>query len=429
MSKKSTLYIFVLFALGLPATAQTNSSSPYSAFGLGAIKGPYLPQNRAMGSIGAAIGHIGSYNNINLANPATYADIRMTTFDIGFSGNISFLSRTGQSQPGVFNGSFSHITFGVPIGKKAAVSFGVAPFSDLGYNNRETSRIDTHTVNSVYSGTGGLSKAYLGYGRMVGKHLKFGANISYLFGKLEQSATAEFPLANGTSPFRNSRVIQSNAIGGLNYDYGVHYSTELNPKTRMSLGYSGSTNNTVELTSKRLQTLYTLSDETEIVDTLTSTRVESTLKLPAFHRFGIAFERNTKWLLGADVSFGNWSNYRVAGVDPGLQNSLTFGIGGQITPDLRSVTNYLNLVDYRAGFKYEKSYVKLNNTDIKDAALTLGLGLPLPSNRGVSFYKVNFSTELGQRGTLKNGLVRERYANFFIGVTLNDLWFQKFKFD
>jgi hypothetical protein len=35
------------------------------------------------------------------------------------------------------------------------------------------------------------------------------------------------------------------------------------------------------------------------------------------------------------------------------------------------------------------------------------------------------SAELGQRGTEKNNLVRDRYLNLHLGFTLNDKWFQK----
>ena len=43
---------------------------------------------------------------------------------------------------------------------------------------------------------------------------------------------------------------------------------------------------------------------------------------------------------------------------------------------------------------------------------------------------MNITAELGQRGSLANGLLQERYVNFHLGFTLNDAkWFQRFKFD
>ena len=39
--------------------------------------------------------------------------------------------------------------------------------------------------------------------------------------------------------------------------------------------------------------------------------------------------------------------------------------------------------------------------------------------------QINLSTEVGNRGTLANNLVRDRYVNIHLGFTLNDKWFQK----
>ncbi|MNY13615.1 hypothetical protein D3C86_1467580 [compost metagenome] len=61
-------------------------------------------------------------------------------------------------------------------------------------------------------------------------------------------------------------------------------------------------------------------------------------------------------------------------------------------------------------------------------AVTFGLGLPLGYTR-FAISKLNFTTELGRRGTLTNGLVQENYINFHLGITLNDTWFKRFKFD
>jgi hypothetical protein len=57
----------------------------------------------------------------------------------------------------------------------------------------------------------------------------------------------------------------------------------------------------------------------------------------------------------------------------------------------------------------------------------MGLGLPLAPNN-LSFYKINFAVEFGKQGTLENGLIKENYINIHLAFTLNDKWFQRFKF-
>ena len=105
-------------------------------------------------------------------------------------------------------------------------------------------------------------------------------------------------------------------------------------------------------------------------------------------------------------------------------------VGGQITPNANALSNFFALIDYRLGFIYEQTYLNVNSVTIKRYAATFGFGIPLPHARAsTAFYKINFSAEIGQRGVLTQQLVKENYVNFHLGFTLNDKWFQRFKFE
>jgi hypothetical protein len=150
--------------------------------------------------------------------------------------------------------------------------------------------------------------------------------------------------------------------------------------------------------------------------------------LPLINRFGFAYQYDRHFLVGADYSIGNWSKLSIAGVNQGLQNTQSINIGGQITPNANSLHSYWAVMDYRLGVHLDKTYVAINNQDIKQEGLTFGLGLPLKASGG-SFYKINIAGEFGQRGTLSNSLIKEKYFNVHLSFTLNDKWFQKYKFD
>jgi hypothetical protein len=430
---KSVLFIISLTA-GFVANAQTTSNSPYSQFGLGIIKPPLLPQNRAMGGIAAGLRNIGPvFNNINLANPASYSDIHLTAFDIGASSSLYELSKSNISRKD-FNATLSHILFAIPVNKKSALSFGIVPFSDLGYSFKVRTLVDTNAVEHIYSGDGGLSKAYVGYGTMIGKHLSLGFNAGYLFGKLNNSLSTEFPTL--VYPFvdpsaLNSRTESSNSIGGLNFDYGMQYFTKVSSKVTFTLGYSANAKKTINSSTNVVVTHYVkASPETELsaADTLYYTQgTKVKITMPVTQTFGFSFQQPNKWLFGADFSLANWADYREGNKNPGLKNSSTISAGGQITPNINS-SNYLKVIDYRLGFKYDKTYINIKSTDINQTAFTFGFGLPLLSNR-TTYYKINFATEIGSRGTLSNNLVRERFTTFNIGFMMNDKWFQKYKFD
>jgi len=424
-------YITAILVLvcGFSAQAQVTTSSPYSRYGLGNIKGSLLPQFRAMGGISTAVGKVTGFNNINMQNPASYAGINLTTIDIGMSASVTSLTRNSLSESS-FNSTFSHLAFAAPVTRRSALSFGILPYSDLGYNYRNTVKVDTTTLNQLYEGEGGLSKAYLGYGYRFGDHLRIGGNIEYIFGNLQTSRATEF---NSVGSY-NAKLQTKNSVGGLNYSYGIQYDFNLGKKTIVTLGYSGSTSGKVNSTLTSYATLYTRDqdgNESTAADTLnTVNNGKSSLTLPLTHNFGIAIQQNDKWLIGADFRMSKWSATSINNVNQGLQDSWGASLGGQWTPDAFSYNSYMKRIDYRLGVSYDKTYIQINNQDIKQMGASLGFGFPLPTaTGGTAFYKINFTTEVGQRGTLDNNLVKEKYINFHLGFTLNDTWFRKYRVD
>ena len=420
------IFFFILLVAILPAGAQITSSSPYSQFGLGDLKGSLLPQNRAMGGLSQGIRKPGLYDNINLANPASYSSLELTTFDVGASMDIRNLRKNGISGKNQLNSTLSHINFGIPVNRFSALSFGLVPYTDLGYQFSNAGLIDTNKVNYIYSGEGGISKAYMGYGFKLGKKFSFGFNLAYLFGNLKQNRAFEF--ANEVTTVFNSRTQYSNSVGGLSYDYGLQFSTEITDKAKFIFGYTGNSGNSINSRNNTVTTRYrkdVKGDELATADsTYYAVGTKNKIKMPSTHTAGFAFEKTNGWLIGADLTYSKWSDYREGTSNLGLNDSYGIIVGGQITPDANAIANYFKLIDYRFGIKYDKTFIQIGNNDINQYALTFGLGLPLPRNRS-SFYKINLSAELGQRGTDKNDLVRDRYLNLNLGFTLNDKWFQK----
>jgi hypothetical protein len=432
------LLAIIVFQARSQSTATT--SSPYSKYGLGDLTSQALPQNIAMGGLGAAVNNSSGYFNINPVNPASYGTLRLTVVDIGLYSNTLMLSQTGQPNQTNANFRLSHIAFAFPVSKRSALSFGLEPYSEMGYSYKTTyknpkpvSAADTNVVNTIFSGDGGLSKAYLGYGFGIGKHLLLGANVSYIFGNLEQYRSAEIPDLVGAL---NSRVQDSYSIGGLNYDYGAQYTVDLTDTKHLILGYSASANSKINSQYTNIVSEYTYDSEGNqnvALDSLVNKKSPKTkIQLPQINRFGLTFVNDNKFLVGAEYSMSNWSQLDI--FNQQLQNSKTFNLGGQITPNINALSNYWATVDYRLGFIYDQSYIDAPNqtntgtTNIKSYAITFGLGLPLHPGYS-SFYKINFSAELGKEGTLQNGLIKENYINLHLSFTLNDRWFIKYKLD
>ena len=443
MIRYTRVFIIILLAFiafGANAQSTATTSSPYSQYGLGDMYPQLLPQTAAMGGIATAINRINLYNNINPLNPASYGAIGFTTIDAGIYANSMSLSQTGQ--PGATNTNFrlSHLAFGIPVSRRSALSFGLLPYSQVGYNYKKTQTgfgsglpVDTNVTNYTYSGDGGLSKAYFGYGFGIGKHLLIGGNISYIFGNLQKFSTTEIPALYGTL---NNKIEKSNSIGGVNYDYGVQYSFDFGEDKiqHLVLGYSASASSKINSTNTYIVSQYSLGPNgvaNNAADSLINSQSSKTkIQLPQVNHFGISYQKDGHFLVGADYTMGHWSSFEMDGSNQGFRDSRTINVGGQFTPNIISLHNYFARMDYRLGFMYDQSYLNLFNTNIKSYAATFGFGFPLaPNSAGTSFYKINFAAEIGQRGTVANGLVKENYVTLHLGFTLNDRWFQKFKFE
>lgn len=450
MIKYVKLYITIVLAfIALSSFGQStaNSSSPYSRYGIGDVSSGLLPQNIGIGGISAATnsigGNMGSVNTINPAANGAIGYINKTVIDIGLQSSTLMLSQTGQPNQTNTNFRLSHIAFGIPITHTSAITFGLQPYSELGYNYVKNlphglgsgSPADTNSTNYIYQGEGGLNKAYFGYGFTLFKHLSLGANVSYIFGNLKQSQAVEMP---GLFATLNSKAEQDNSIKGFNYNVGAQYAINWGLDRHLTFGYSAQLASNLTSQSTYVISQYTFDgsgNANVAADSLVNQQgVKSTMRLPNINHFGVAFQKDGKFLVGADYTVGKWSNLTIGGVNQGLLDSKTINIGGQYTPNINTINNYWAAVDYRLGFIYDQTYLNVpnptggGNTNIKSKIITLGLGMPLKSTFNQAFYKINFAVELGERGSINNGLVRENFVNVHLGFMINDTWFQRFKF-
>ena len=78
----------------------------------------------------------------------------------------------------------------------------------------------------------------------------------------------------------------------------------------------------------------------------------------------------------------------------------------------------------RFGFRSEQMVLIVNNTPLTETGISLGMGLPLG---GLS--NVNIGLEFSQRGQKVNNLVKESLIALRIGLSLNDIWFIKRKYN
>ena len=132
MTKKIILSISFLF-IGLIGFSQENTASPYSYYGLGDVRFRGTHDARAMGGLNIT----GDSIVLNLQNPASYSRLMLTNFVIGGNTNFTTLKNTTSSDEAQRT-SLDYLAVGFPMGKFGA-SFGLMPYSAVGYNLRSTS--------------------------------------------------------------------------------------------------------------------------------------------------------------------------------------------------------------------------------------------------------------------------------------------------
>lgn len=152
-------------------------------FGLGDIESRGSIRSSGMGGVGIAFD---SKDAINILNPASYSGIDSTAFvfDIGGMGKFSTL-KTLRNHEKVNDGNISAINFGFRTNKWWAMSFGLLPYSNIGYKidtEKIISGTTVHYLNTI-EGQGGINQVYVGNSFKF-KNLSLGVNAAFLFGNL-----------------------------------------------------------------------------------------------------------------------------------------------------------------------------------------------------------------------------------------------------
>jgi hypothetical protein len=416
MNKLKKIIVVLFVFIGLSAFAQLGTSSPYSRFGLGDLQGNAFPVYNALGG---GVTALSSSNSVNPSNPASYTSFRANSFLFSTGGlhNTTQIQNSTDKQV-VNNSAFSHLTIAFPISSKLGASFGMLPYSNIGYTLN--ARDSVVNADMIYTGDGGLSKVYFGGAYEPFNGFSLGINASYLFGGLNRRKKLDYD----DESFFDSRSNSSINLKGYYYELGLLYKKELANEKELSFGLTANNNST--LRAKRTNIVETISGPYEIIKDTASNIVEwGEVTLPNYISTGLMYRDGEKWLLIADYSMQNWADYTLLGESDDLSNSMRLSGGLQYTPEFNSVTKYYKRMQYRLGAAYINTPLTLNDTQLKEMSVSFGFGIPVKKSRT----KYDVSLTLGQRGTTDNSLIKEQFVKFGLSVSYEGIWFVKRKYD
>jgi hypothetical protein len=446
--KKSKIFFAAIFACFVfVGQAQQADNSPYSRYGIGIVNEKSFNHLRQMGGLGAS--YVDGYH-INIVNPASFAFLNSTAFDIGFFGKHTTLTDS-KNKNSFWTGNLEYISLGFPLknpinevydGKvlkhKYGMNFTLISNSTVDYNIRVLDSLDgIGSFNRNYVGKGGTYKFQWGNAYRY-KDLSFGLNLGYLFGKVTKETSVIYEQDRFSYNSINKTIFN---LRGFSWDAGVMYMKSLNAGEveknksiklrRLSVGAHFKMNDRFSTTGSQIENLVqNLPPNIFNIDTVRIVPNQTGKgKLPGEVGLGATYYVGEKAAIGINYTSSFWSNYynevasEVAGT---LKNSSKVSIGGYYRPNYKSIDNFLERMYYRYGAFYGTDPLALNGDQIKNYGLSVGFGIPVVYQRKIS--NVNLGATFGSRGA--GTAVSEKYIKLSLGVTFNDdEWFLKKKYN
>lgn len=410
-------------------------NNPYSRYGIGELRNGNNTVLRGMGSITSAYANPFS---VNTDNPASYASLKRTTFEVGATG-------TNRNIHGTINGtdasyrtgsaSVAYMNLGLPVGKNAGLCIGFRPYSTA-YSRLEDTLSATTTPSSPidtvirsYLANGGLNYAFIG-GSAKYKGFSLGVNFGYLFGKFNNSNVLIPASYYSINNAFYSQFVSNNRIGGILWKAGLQYEFKVDSLHMLRVGGTVSLGQQMtEHYQEQHLAAYSFGD-TVIRDTsFNSGELKGKLTLPLSYSGGIMYMRPGRWSVGIDYSATDWSSF--SSQSSGTMNigiastSYKMGIGGEYTPGAENSRRYLSRATYRLGASLGNDYLQLSGLQLPFYNVTAGFSLPF--RRSLS--QLHTAVEVGALGTKDNGLVKQNFVRITVGLSLNDLWFIRPKYN
>ena len=401
--------------------AQSGSTSPFSYAGLGDINFRGTQVTRFMGGIDVFSDSI----HANLNNPASYGDLKLTTYSLGihYKSNL-MMSQDDKEYKAI--AALDYLAVGIPAGK-FGFGFGIIPYSSVGYRIESINNDDQGvSIFNNYQGSGGLNKAFLSVGFPFLKYFTSGITVNYGFGTLLYR-TSQFKENVNLGTFLSN----SSSLSGLNYQVSINSKIPIKKEYFFRLMYSFQPSS--DFNSRNERIIYTqdiggtrISDYEE-VNLNTIGMSETKLSLSEKIKYGFGFGKSKKWFIGVQQNSINSAIFGSEFMEKDnikYSSGTQFSIGGFYLPNFSSLTSYWKRIVYRFGYRRENTGLVFNSFPLKETAFSFGVGLPM-----AGFSNTNIGFEVGTRGEKSKSFVQENFFAFRIGFSLNDKWFIKRKYN
>jgi hypothetical protein len=407
--------------------------SPFTTFGIGEPYGSALINSQGMGGVGVSQPQVWYLNN---QNPALLVYNNLTVFQAGMLIESRNIRRDTASEKST-GGNMNYLVTAFPVKpNRWTTSLGLMPYTTVKYSIQYQDEIQNSngTISVREEGSGGLTQLYWSNGVRLTKEVAIGLKTSYVFSSVLN--TYQNVLNDFVQPVNYVAAIQERSyVKDFSFAAGLSFSKDslfTQKKYRFSAGavYNFSTDLKTRQRHLIYRTLSGLVEDDPDPDTIISSN--GNIHIPSGFTAGISLSRGLKWTIGTEFAYQDWTTFKsVNADDEGLGESWRIAGGGEMTPDALG-DKYLKRITYRIGLSYEKMpYLVDRNqgaspTDYRQVNdLGINFGFSLPAGRS----SLDFAFKYGKRGNRTETIFEENYFKIYFGLTFNDQWFIKRKFD
>lgn len=479
MYSKLKLFLFLFFlSIGL-ANAQVSSTTnnPYSSFGIGELRPLQSVRNTGMGGTGMAFS---DKEYLNIINPALLSRTRKVTHTVArgetilsiaktysvseeeirilnkinnepsegdiikipvrkytkFEGAVTGGYRNVNSNVGNYSNiyvNYQHFILALPISQRLTAAIGLTPLSEAQYSAFYEYKLanDTSILKSQIKKNGGLNHLFTSAGFDLSKNLSIGFQGGFVFGKISDEQFYQLKIAdtlNFGSPFGTTT---ESHYTGFSFKPSFFYTTALKGSADSSLflNIGGSLEFFSDIREKASYSFQNRNQFGLVTSDSTVTSNTKNNNLPKTLNVGIALQKPNRWTLGADVTYGDWSEIASYRPDFTYTNSYKISAGGEakflgkdgnITPKTPT---------YRFGLAVAQLPYLINGDNIYDYSLSLGASIPVsrlnPADKNQPLTKIQFAVTTGMQGNKDLAPGNEFYINLSAGVLINDKWFTR----
>lgn len=415
MKIKHIAILLAMAACTFVAEAQNGTMTPYSSYGLGVLRDGATSTQRSMGGVGYAMR---SGRQINAMNPASYAAIDSLTFLFNMGIDLTQMWQDEEHngnrlKENRFGGGLDYVTMQFPLGRHMGASFGLIPFSSVGYS------FGSKIENGFDSrqGNGSLNELYVGIAGRPFKGFSIGANVSYLFGTIINETYA-------TLTSTQSAVFQKQfEVRDYRLMFGAQYGFTPRQGDEFSFGLVFSPAKTLLGHARQVYFDTTEESEPQFSD---EHSLKGNYSIPETWGAGVSYTFNRKLTVEFDYTYQPWSKAKYRGYegDQVLHNYADrskYAVGLQFVPDFRG--SYFRRAAYRLGGSWNEDYLIIRGNRVREYSITAGVGFPVPQFKTT----VNLGLEFMHRQANPDPLIKENYLNITIGINFNEMWFRQSK--